>query len=152
MEPYRVVNRLEPSDAAYIAGLVDGEGTVTLTCIHRNERRRIVVAISNTDRALLEYVQNTVGAGHVTAKRTYSVGHTPSFCYCIKSRQALDLLSQIARFLRTYRRARADLALASYLGSTPRNGKYTPALNRKRSDFEREFFALGAGPRNTARG
>jgi len=149
MERYRIVNRLEPSVAAYIAGLVDGEGTVTLTCNHRNERRHIVVAISNTDRALLDYVRDAVGAGHVTAKRTYRAGHTPSFCYCIKSRQALDLLSQIAGFLRTYRRVRADIALASYLGSTPRNGKYTPALERKRSDFEREFFAVGSGPRNT---
>ena len=96
MERYRVVNRLELCAAAYIAGLVDGEGTITLTSTHRGERRRIVVSISNTDRALLDYVRHAVGAGHVTGKRTYNVRHTPSFCYSIRSRQALDLLSQIA--------------------------------------------------------
>ena len=151
MQRYRIVNHLEPPVAAYIAGLVDGEGTVTLTSTHRNERRRIVLAISNTDRPMLEYVRDIVGAGLVTAKRTYRAGHTPGFCYTIKSRQALDLLSQIACFLRTYRRARADIALASYIRSTPRNGKYTPALEINRSAFEREFFAVGAGPRNAMR-
>ena len=150
MERYRIVNRLEPCVAGYIAGLVDGEGTITLTRTHRNERRRIVVAISNTDRALLDYVRDAVGAGHVTGKKTYRPGHSPGFCYCINSRQALDLLSQIAGFLKTYRRARADIALASYIRSTPRNGKYTLALEKQRSNFEREFFAVGAGPRNAA--
>lgn len=149
MGRYRIVTRLEPRVAGYIAGLVDGEGTVTLTRAHRNERRRIVVAISNTDKALLEYVRDAVGAGHVTGKRTYRAGHSPGFCYCINSRQALDLLSQIAGYLRTYRRARAEIALASYIRATPRNGKYTVALEKQRSDFERAFFAVGTGPRNS---
>jgi hypothetical protein len=148
MERYRVVNRLEAAAAAYIAGLVDGEGTITLTSTHRGERRRIVVSIANTDRALLDYVREAVGAGYVTSKRTYHVRHTPSFCYSIRSRQALDLLSQIARFLRTYRRKRADIALAQYIASTPRNGKYSRTLDGQRMQFEREFLAIGPGPRS----
>jgi hypothetical protein len=32
---------LSKTDAAYIAGLIDGEGTVTLTRKHRNENRQI---------------------------------------------------------------------------------------------------------------
>jgi len=151
MQRYRVVNRLEPSAAAYIAGLVDGEGTITLTSTHRGERRRIVVSIANTDRALLDYVRDAVGAGVVTGKRTYSARHTPSFCYSIRSRQALDLLSQIAGFLRTYRRKRADMALAHYIASTPRNGKYSAKLDGERIQFEREFLAIGPGPRGRTR-
>lgn len=34
------------TDAAYIAGLIDGEGTVTLTRKHRNENRQLCVSIS----------------------------------------------------------------------------------------------------------
>ncbi len=45
----RVTNQLDTACAAYIAGLVDGEGTITLSRIHRNERRRLVVCISNND-------------------------------------------------------------------------------------------------------
>ena len=147
MDHYRVVNRLEPWAAGYIAGLVDGEGTITLTATHRGERRHIVVAISNTDRAMLEYVSSLVGAGLVTAKKTYNPRHTPSFCYSIRNRQALDLLSQIAGFLRTYRGVRAKIALASYISLTPRNGKYSPDVDARRRDFERRFLAVGPGPR-----
>ena len=52
---YKEVKSLDQTDAAYIAGLIDGEGTVTLSRRHRNENRQLVVSISNTDRPLLEF-------------------------------------------------------------------------------------------------
>jgi hypothetical protein len=58
---------LSSADAAYIAGLIDGEGTVTLSREHRDERRRLVVSIANTDLALLRFVLGTVGAGKITS-------------------------------------------------------------------------------------
>ena len=88
MATYRVVNRLTTTDAAYIAGLVDGEGTITLTSQHRGENRRLVLSISNTERPLLEFVRRVAGAGRITTKRTYSDKHTPSFAYQITSQQA----------------------------------------------------------------
>ena len=47
---YREVNSLSPVDAAYIAGLVDGEGTITLSRKHGGEGRQLVLSISNTER------------------------------------------------------------------------------------------------------
>jgi hypothetical protein len=38
---YKAVRSLSIQDAAYIAGLIDGEGTVTLTRRHVNERRQL---------------------------------------------------------------------------------------------------------------
>jgi hypothetical protein len=74
---YKVVSSLSREDAAYIAGLIDGEGTVTLSRRHANEQRHLVVSIANTDRALLEFVLATVGAGKVTAKRiAMRISHT----------------------------------------------------------------------------
>lgn len=32
-------------EAAYIAGIIDGEGTITLTRMHRNEHRRHVLQL-----------------------------------------------------------------------------------------------------------
>ena len=147
MARYRTVNSLTPEVAAYVAGLVDGEGTITLTAEHRGERRRIIVCISNTDRSLLEYVQDAVGAGRITAKRTYNERHAPSFAYRLSSRQTLDLLSQVAGYLRTYRSKRASLALQRYLTLTPRNGKYSATTLQQRDAFERDFLAIGPGPR-----
>jgi len=105
---YRNTNQLNDVDAAYIAGLIDGEGTVTLTRKHRNENRQLAVTVSNTDSDLLEYLLDTVGAGKITGKRTARTHHTPSFTYALYNRQALSLLQQVTPFLRTYKAERAS--------------------------------------------
>ena len=138
------INRLRTEQAAYLAGLIDGEGTVTLTRMHPRENRRLVVSISNNDIALLLFVKTTIGAGKITTKRTYSERHAPSFTYQTSSRQALDLLRQVAPFLKTYKAKRARLALADYLRLTPRNGRYTPVLAASRRAFEHQILAIKA--------
>jgi hypothetical protein len=50
------------------------------------------------------------------------------------------LLEQVAPYLRTYKARRAALILENYVRSTPRNGKYTPALTRERERFIEEFL------------
>ena len=44
MAEYRKFKGLAETDAAYIAGLIDGEGTVTLTRKHRNKNRQLCVS------------------------------------------------------------------------------------------------------------
>ena len=151
MPAYRCVQRLELDIAGYIAGLIDGEGTITLSAEHRGQRRSLVISISNTDRALLEFVRCKIGAGRITSKRIYSERHTPSFCYKVTNRQALDLLTQTAGYLRTYRSKRAAIALDRYVAVTPRNGKYSPEILRQREAFERELLGVGPGPRAKSR-
>lgn len=140
-----MVRALSPTEAAYIAGIVDGEGTITLTPMYAGENRRLVVSVSSTERYLLDYVLKSVGIGQITTKRTYSSKHMPSFTFRVRNRQALELLKHITPFLQTYKRQRADLALRHYLALTPRNGKYRPAVRAARAAFEREFMALRHG-------
>lgn len=142
----RVVLQLSSTDAAYIAGILDGEGTISLTRRHRNENRQLEVSVSNTDIALLQFVKQRVGAGRITNKRTYRVNHTASATYLISNRQALSLLGQLHPYLRTYKAERARLALAHYLELTPRNGFYTAEIARKREQFIHKF--LRANPLN----
>ena len=136
------VRRLRASEAAYVAGIVDGEGTITLTKTHRHENRRPVLSISSTERPLLEYVQLTVGVGRITNKRRSRAHHSASFAYVISSRSALALLSQITPYLHTYKLGRANLLLRKYLRVTPRNGRYFAALRLARDAFETEFFKI----------
>lgn len=133
---------LPPESAAYIAGLIDGEGTVTLTRLHSNEMRRLVVSIANTEVQLLAFVRHQVGAGKITRKRAVSSRHTPSFCFSVTSRQALWLLGQVHGWMHSYKRDRAELALRLYQRLTPRNGKYTPMQQLQRQRFEAELLAL----------
>jgi len=139
MAEYKCTNKLSSIDAAYISGLIDGEGTISLSRRHRNENRQLVVSISNTEKPLLDYVCKVVGTGKLTKKKTYQQHHTPSLTYAISNRQALDLLHQIVPYLKTYKLERANLILKDYLRVTPRNGKYSDDLLRT-SNFYRKIF------------
>jgi hypothetical protein len=136
------IPQLAPEVASYIAGLIDGEGTITLTRMHANETRRLVVSIANTELPILQFVKDQVRAGKINNKRVTSDHHTPSFCYSITSAQALTLLQQILPNLRSYKRHRAALALMRYRALTPRNGKYSPRLLIERHEFEQSFLDL----------
>ena len=124
---YKATRKLRPEVAAYIAGLIDGEGTITLSHRHANERRQLVVSIANTERPLLEYALLQAGTGKITNKRTVSSKHTASYCYAVTNRQALALLQRL----------------------TPRNGKYTTAAGTEQTEFEQKLMAML--PRETTR-
>src|SRR3989344_9559047 len=142
MAKYKKVRRLSLEEAAYIAGLIDGEGTIALTRKHRGEHRQLMVSISSTEKPLLKYVKKTIGAGRITNKCTYQTNHTPSVTYAISNRQALDVLEQVSPYLKTYKAKRAQLILRNYIRLTPRNGKYTMTLLKEREIFIERFLRL----------
>jgi hypothetical protein len=122
---YRAPRSLSACEAAYLAGLIDGEGTVALTRRHRSDNRQLVVSISSTESAILDHVLHVVGAGRITRKRTYRANHAQSFTYAIANRQALELLRQISPYLKSYKAARTALVLARIFHQA------TPALRAK---------------------
>lgn len=135
---------LSSTDAAYIAGLIDGEGTVTLTRKHRNENRQLCVSISSTERPMLEFVKHSMGVGKITNKRTSKPIHSPSYTYAVYNRQALDLLRDALPWLKSYKRDRAELILQDYIRLTPRNGKYTRELQNHRQNFVQQVLMIKA--------
>jgi hypothetical protein len=139
---YKQVRQLTAVEAAYIAGIIDGEGTISLSRRHKNEHRQLVISISSTEAELLEYIKATAGAGRITKKKTYRSAHAPGITYAIDNRQALALLEQIAPYLKTCKARRAELVLNHYLRLTPRNGKYSEALLREREAFIQRFLEI----------
>lgn len=140
------VKRLPGVEAAYIAGLVDGEGTIALTRKYRHQNRQLTLSISSTEPAMLKFVFRTIGAGRITSKRTYQPNHSPSYTYAISNRQALDVIKQICPYLHSYKLKRAKLVLSDYVRLTPRNGKYSLELTRARDQFVRKFLETRAHP------
>lgn len=140
----RKVRKMSQSESAYLAGLVDGEGTITLTSKRKDAFRVVSLTISSTEPALLKWARRTIGAGIITGKRTVSEKHTPSFTYQIYSRQALDVIAQIQPHLQSYKKRRAKFVLNHYLNVTPRNGKYSEKLLNKRNRFISKFFTITA--------
>lgn len=138
----RQTARLSETDAAYLAGMIDGEGTIALTRLHRGQNRQLVVSVSSTERTLLEWVLHAKCVGKITSKRTSAPHHAPGLTYTVANRQALALLLQVTPHLRSYKAERAQLVLDHYVKLTPRNGKYDDAMRAERSDFERRFARI----------
>src|SRR6185503_16418639 len=85
-----------------------------------------------------------------SASATRSARHAQAYTYAVWNRQSLKLLLQIEPFLRSYTRRRAELVLANYVRLTPRNGKYTQAVQIARQQFEAALLSLHAqDPRNS---
>ena len=142
MATYRQTRELAPTEAVYLGGLIDGEGTISLFRKHRLDNRQLVISISSTEASLLTYAKEIVGAGKITSKRTYQPHHTPSGAYVVTNRQALELLRQVAPHLRSYKAQRAAEILKDYVRLTPRNGQYTPQLLAERQAFIQRVLNL----------
>ena len=145
MATYREVPLLSIAEAAYLAGLIDGEGTVTLSRKHAGDMRQLVVSISNAELPILEFALLTIGAGKLTRKATTKANHSPSYTYAVWNRHALALLAQIEPYMTSYKRQRARVVLADYVRLTPRNGKYTEYMRAEREAFENLVLSLRAG-------
>ncbi|MCA9476377.1 MAG: LAGLIDADG family homing endonuclease [Nitrospira sp.] len=137
---------LSPLEAGYLAGLIDGEGTITLSRRNLNKHRALVITISSTELSILKYVQAITGVGKITNKRITKANHTPSFTYQVANRQALYILKQIADYLRSYKADRARLALIEYPRLTPRNGRYSPLQLQERTQFIEKFLGIRPKP------
>lgn len=140
---YGELKKLTPVEAAYIAGILDGEGTVSLIKITKRHQRRLVVTIANTDLQMLEWIKRSVGAGQLAKKKSYSKKHSLTYTYRITNRQAFNLLAQIHPYLKAYnKKERTKLILKNYIKLTPRNGKYSPQTLKKRNEFIKKFFLV----------
>jgi intein-encoded DNA endonuclease-like protein len=129
-------------ESAYIAGIIDGEGSISLTRMHPNEHRRPCITIASTDRELLIYLQTLTG-GTINNKKNYDpVRHKDSYTLNIKKKEdVLSILKQISPYLRVEKkRNRAQWILMNYEKVTPRNGKYNPQLLKQKIAFEDAFF------------
>lgn len=52
---------MEKRGASYLAGIMDGEGRITLTRMHKEEFHRPCLSITSTDLELITYLQSLIG-------------------------------------------------------------------------------------------
>ncbi len=145
MNNFRKIKPLSNTNAAYIAGLIDGEGTITLSRKHKNENRQLCVSISSTEIDLLDFVLTASGVGKITNKKTSKPLHSHSYAYAVYNRHALALLGIVLPYLKSYKKERANLILKDYLSVTPRNGKYNAEILARKKIFEQSVLAIKAG-------
>ena len=125
---------------AYTAGVIDGEGTITLSRLPNREFRYPCVSVSSTTIEILDFLKENYG-GTVSHHKTYQKHHKQSWSWKIMNRNAINLLTDIQDLLLDpIKSFRASLITTNYIALTPRNGKYTLEQRTKKLAFEQEFF------------
>jgi hypothetical protein len=99
------INILSDVDAAYLAALIDGEGSISMNKTHTNDNNRnttycLRVKITNTFPGIMDWVALVVGHGNVCKAKKYHSHYKQSWTWSIVGRRAIDLLYQIYPYLR----------------------------------------------------
>ena len=114
-----------------MAGIVDGEGTVTLAKDRKNQTPTPSVSVANNDLKLLQWIRERV-AGTIISKKKRLAHHSDSYAWSIKQDRALRFLKEI-RFYLIVKKPQADLILKEYKAVTHRAGKYIPEMLEKKN-------------------
>lgn len=127
----------------YMAGLMDGEGTIGIARADTKGRFRApYISVTTTTPEIAEWLQSNFG-GHVCKQKVYRDHHKPSWSWRLKNLdQLFNLLEGILPYmLEPDKIRRANLLLNEYKTVTVRNGKYTPEQMEKKLAFEANFLS-----------
>ena len=129
-------------EKGYIAGLIDGEGTVTLTRQKASQKFRYpVLEMTSTTLPMLEKLKELAGGGAISNQKKYSENWKQSWHYQLRGDKVIALLDEVKEYLlEPKKKYRADLICSTYKAVTPRNGKYSEEMLKKKLQFEEDFF------------
>lgn len=96
------INKLKPWQASWLAGVIDGEGSIGLYDFGR-EGRRVEIQMSNTNKEFVDKMRKVIGCGS-QVKRTNihktHKGRKPMYHYSLKgSNRCYCVLKQIIPYL-----------------------------------------------------
>ena len=138
--------QLTDYEKGYIAGIIDGEGSICLTKHHANEFRSPDISVTSTTYEILDYLKNKIG-GIISSQKTKKETYKQSWVWHLKTNSALELLEQIQDYLLVpQKKARAQLLTSTYKQVTSRNGRYSKEKLKQKLAFEELFFKLQFAP------
>lgn len=107
---------LSVTAAAYVAGVLDGEGSISLSVKRRDlpHARNPMVRVANTNLDLLEHLVALTGNGAIYERRSTGVAHRRCLDWMLTANQIRFVLPQVLPFL-VIKRRQAELVL-EYLG------------------------------------
>ena len=100
---------------AYTAGIIDGEGCISIVSTPRSEKLggryyRLVIVVGNTNEWLIQWLKFNFGGNFYMSRHQKKPTHKPMFQWQIHSQKAADFLSQILPYLQI-KKPNADLAI-----------------------------------------
>lgn len=101
--------KLSETDAAYIAGFLDGEGSILLT-LRANGSVSMLVTVANTNAEVIEWLIGVTNVGRLFSRTPRSDRHRGTYWWQANADAAYGLLEQVRPYLKI-KAAQADLAL-----------------------------------------
>lgn len=132
-------------EIAYLAGIIDGEGSIMLLRYNKSEYPSPCISISSTDLELLIWIKDRIGSGRINEKKNYNIEkHKTSYTYSIYYDKALEIMESIYPYLViSKKKERAKFIVNGYKQVTMRNGKYTVEQKLAKEQFYIDFKAIG---------
>jgi hypothetical protein len=97
----RFINLISLMDLSYLAGLVDGEGSICLNKVGRKGMQNLhpQISITNTNKEILDWVGIIVGWGTVSGKPRMP-RHKPAYNWRINGHLAIQFAKALLPYLR----------------------------------------------------
>ncbi len=100
---------LSIAQAAYLAGLVDGEGSILL--YKRGTGSAMRLSVANTNLQLLQWCQTITGVGNIAGRKPINAAkHKASYLWLVNSQAGCSVLVQIRPYL-VAKAKQADIAI-----------------------------------------
>lgn len=130
-------------EIAYIAGIIDGEGSIMLIKFHNHQFPAPCISISSTTLELLEYIKEKTDMGKIINKKVYKDYHKKSYSYIVTHNNAIRLLEIFEPYLVIKsKKIRAKLIINEYKSITPRNGRYSEKALKLKEKFYNKFINI----------
>lgn len=94
--------------SAYLAGLIDGEGSIIL--YRRGSGSAMRLTITSTFRPVLEWCQSLCGVGNIVDVTSRNAKHKQQRCWLVNSQAAQSVLEQVEPYM-IIKREQAQLAI-----------------------------------------
>ena len=132
---------------AYVAGIIDGEGSISIAQHKRKNGRlhhwELIVAVTNTQLWLIEFLHLQFG-GHIDGRTVYfnRPNCKDSWRWTICATKASDFLKLVLPYLQL-KKTRAELAIA-FQNRKTHNTSNRNLVNEQRMMDEIDFIAMRA--------
>jgi len=105
----KVILKSRWTELAYLAGLIDGEGSI-FVARSGDKLHCLIVAVANTNKLILEYCQNVFQVGHINKNKRRNPQHKDAWVWKTTGNGAKKVLRYVYPFLRI-KEPQAKLAL-----------------------------------------
>lgn len=126
-------------EKAYIARIIDGEGSIMLQKFHSNQLPSPCVSIASTT---LEWIVNITNVGVIKRNKNYNPQNTRIAIVIFKYDDAINLIRDVYPYIviKSKKKKRAELIINKYKSATSRNGRYSKEMFEAKKGFMKSLL------------